>query len=172
MTILSDELLNDPLGRGYAGMTDQQAADDLNTKYRDKNANIGDIIDYLSKTRTQTNQGSDTVPLIILGRLALCAEQTTVPVDPFATAGTKKIDNVLELTSIKAFYSLLKLSASLNINMIDTEIQTMLNNCINGGVFNTAHRDALIAMSQNQITRVEELGLGRVRVGEVTAARV
>ena len=32
--MLSDELANDPLGRGYAGMTDAQAATDLNTVYR------------------------------------------------------------------------------------------------------------------------------------------
>lgn len=31
---LVDELANDPLGRGYAGMTAQQAADDLNAIIR------------------------------------------------------------------------------------------------------------------------------------------
>ena len=31
---LRTELNNDPLGRGYAGMTDEGAADDLNTVYR------------------------------------------------------------------------------------------------------------------------------------------
>ena len=31
---LADELTNDPLGRGYAGMTDAAAAADLNTEYR------------------------------------------------------------------------------------------------------------------------------------------
>jgi len=33
---LKVELDTDPLLRGYSGMTDQQAATDLNTKYRDK----------------------------------------------------------------------------------------------------------------------------------------
>lgn len=32
---LAAELANDPLGRGYSGMTDQQVADDLNTAYRE-----------------------------------------------------------------------------------------------------------------------------------------
>jgi len=36
-SILAAELSNDPLTRGYAGMTSQQAADDLNTAYRDHN---------------------------------------------------------------------------------------------------------------------------------------
>ena len=34
---LRDELQNDPLGRGYADMTDQEVADDLNTAYRTRN---------------------------------------------------------------------------------------------------------------------------------------
>lgn len=32
---LHDELINDPLGRGYSGMSDVQAADSLNTPDRD-----------------------------------------------------------------------------------------------------------------------------------------
>ena len=35
-SILRDELSVDPLGRGYAGFSDQQAADDLNTVYRSR----------------------------------------------------------------------------------------------------------------------------------------
>lgn len=34
MTVLQDELENDPLGRGYAQMSDAQAADSLNTPDR------------------------------------------------------------------------------------------------------------------------------------------
>ncbi|GAG32022.1 unnamed protein product, partial [marine sediment metagenome] len=34
---LKTELDVDPLGRGYAGMNDKEATDDINTKYRDKN---------------------------------------------------------------------------------------------------------------------------------------
>ncbi len=34
---LRDELAADPLARGYSGMSDQAAADDLNTAYRTRN---------------------------------------------------------------------------------------------------------------------------------------
>jgi hypothetical protein len=37
LVVLKNELLTDPLARGYSGMTDQQAADDLNTVYRTRN---------------------------------------------------------------------------------------------------------------------------------------
>lgn len=35
--ILNDELTADPLARGYSGLSDQEAADDLNTEYRSRN---------------------------------------------------------------------------------------------------------------------------------------
>lgn len=35
--ILKDEIENDPLGRGYSGMNDQEIANDLNTNYRTRN---------------------------------------------------------------------------------------------------------------------------------------
>lgn len=34
---LKAELTDDPLGRGYSAMSDQEAADDLNTEYRSRN---------------------------------------------------------------------------------------------------------------------------------------
>lgn len=35
--ILREELISDPLGRGYIGMSDQECADDLNSIYRERN---------------------------------------------------------------------------------------------------------------------------------------
>ena len=37
LQILKDEIENDPLTRGYSGMTDAQIADDLNSEYRERN---------------------------------------------------------------------------------------------------------------------------------------
>ena len=37
---LNSELQTDPLTRGYAAMSDQQAADDLNTVYRTRNRSV------------------------------------------------------------------------------------------------------------------------------------
>lgn len=37
LDILKTELTTDPLGRGYSGMSDEAAADDLNTSYRERN---------------------------------------------------------------------------------------------------------------------------------------
>lgn len=53
--VLRDELLADPLGRGYSGMTDEAAATDLNTAYRERDIlalsasqilNVTDLAEY------------------------------------------------------------------------------------------------------------------------------
>jgi len=70
MSILSDELTNDPLTRGYAGMTDEEATTDLNTEYRDVNYPIlidavnyairenGKWTQYREKAELQTVSGT------------------------------------------------------------------------------------------------------------------
>ena len=50
---LQSELTVDPLGRGYAAMTDQEAADDLNTIYRTTPVEIisgGDVLNATDDT--------------------------------------------------------------------------------------------------------------------------
>jgi hypothetical protein len=48
ITALNTELITDPLGRGYSGMTDEEATDDLNTEYRDVNYPI--LIDLINQS--------------------------------------------------------------------------------------------------------------------------
>ena len=49
--VLRDELINDPLTRGYTGMTDAEAATDLNTAYR--------LRDVLALTASQVLNAAD-----------------------------------------------------------------------------------------------------------------
>lgn len=84
---LQQELINDPLGRGYSGMTDQQVADDLNTEYRTRNRGSlsGDEIfqqtvpaEYAALANGSANNSSDNQS----HWLAFCGRQS---VDPFAS---------------------------------------------------------------------------------------
>ena len=50
MTTLRDEVTTDPLGRGYAGMTDQQLVDDLNAPVRTRERttmSAGEIMEHI-----------------------------------------------------------------------------------------------------------------------------
>ena len=49
-TALASELTTDPMSRGYSGMTDQEAADDLNTLYRTENRPYVDGSEILNAT--------------------------------------------------------------------------------------------------------------------------
>ena len=99
--ILKDELANDPLVRGYAGMTDQAAADDLNTSYRtrDRTSMTGDEIAQQADTAEQAgldNGAVNNTADVLSHWLALCARAT---VDPFATANVQLVISIFGAAS-------------------------------------------------------------------------
>ncbi len=52
--VLRTELTTDPKTRGYAGMTDEEAADDLNTEYRTRNRTSmtgSEVLQSIDQTR-------------------------------------------------------------------------------------------------------------------------
>lgn len=116
MTTLRDELLNDPLGRGYAGMSDQAAADDLNTAYRTRQRetmdsaeiyeNI-DISEFQAKTDAQKVYVRDILGLGANVRIGASSKARMVMVSVFgggsstianlADAATENISRAVEL---------------------------------------------------------------------------
>ncbi len=90
--VLKDELANDPLARSYAGMTDEEAAADLNTSYRTRNRT--------SMTGDEVFQVTDPGEFNGLGSgqgnssddqghwLAFCGR---AEIDPFATANVQLV---------------------------------------------------------------------------------
>ena len=70
---LHDELINDPLGRGYSGMTDSEAADDLNTVYRTITlerldpADVYEAIDQADWTGLTTSEQSEITDILHIG---------------------------------------------------------------------------------------------------------
>jgi hypothetical protein len=74
---LASELNIDPLGRGYAGMTDGEAADDLNTKYRTsqldrlEHTDISDSIDITEWGALSDTDQSKMSELLRIGGSAL-----------------------------------------------------------------------------------------------------
>ena len=85
---LRDELLNDPLARGYSAMSDREATDDINTEYRTRNRTnmSGDEIaqqaDDAELDALDDGSANNTAD-VKSHWLALCARES---VDPFAAA--------------------------------------------------------------------------------------
>ena len=88
---LHDELTNDPLARGYAGMTDEQAAADLNTVYRTRNrASLSGDEVFQATVPAEFNALSDgsgnNTADIQSHWIGFCGRET---IDPFATANVQ-----------------------------------------------------------------------------------
>ncbi len=92
---LKDELASDPLLRGYLGMSDQEAAADLNTSYRTRNRTsmTGDEIfqatdpgEFNGLTSGSGNSSDDQGHW-----LAFCGRET---IDPFATANVQLVISI------------------------------------------------------------------------------
>ncbi len=99
--VLKDELALDPLGRGYAGMTDEEAAADLNTSYRTRNRT--------NMTGDEIFQATDSVEFAGLGSgqgnsvddqghwLAFCGREF---IDPFANANVAFVTDIFQAGSV------------------------------------------------------------------------
>lgn len=144
MSTLSDELTNDPLGRGYSGMSDLAASVDLNTEYRTRTINvpIRELLVYLLKAGKMK-------PIDVAGNTpAHPAEQECY-----------------------AFMSIMNNANFEDLDLSDATLRSMLINIRNAGLLDAADQTAILAMADEPVSRATELGLRRVRVGTVAAAR-
>ena len=91
---LHDELVNDPLARGYAGMTDEQAAADLNTVYRTRNRSSMSGDEVYNATDPTEFSGLADVPKQLW--MAFCGR---TGIDPFATANVETAIQIFGNTS-------------------------------------------------------------------------
>jgi len=94
--VLSDELSGDPLVRGYSTMTDQEAADDLNTEYRSRNRTSmsGDEIaqQAVPAAFDALDDGAANNTADVKSHwLALCGRSS---IDPFATANVQLVISI------------------------------------------------------------------------------
>ena len=170
--ILKDEITNDPLIRGYAGMTDIQVADDMNLINRPAEGGTERMLNYCIKNRSRTNNGADTTPLPLIGRLQLVADAALTE-DPFGTTiAANQVSREMK-TWARTFLYVLTSPTLETLDFLDTEVDTGYIALGPGEavVWKTPDIDALKGFSQNQQSRGTEIGWGRVREGDVTLAR-
>ncbi len=125
---LTDEIVNDPEGRGYAGMTDAQVADDINLVNRQRNRDTMSATEVLNAI----NKGE---------------------FNAFTAVDQVRVWDVLHFHELNPF----GLEADLFVDIFGGGSATIV---------------ALQAIRVEVITRAQELGLGSVREGTVTRARL
>ena len=142
MSILSDELTNDPLSRGYSGMDDEAAAADIMTVYRDGEVPEREI--KLQLMRQQTYSG-------------ICDARNDTGHAGHAVA--------------VMCYELLNDNDRADIDVTDADIVTQLAALVATGLLTQANSDEITALKNNRRSRADELGLSNVRAGTVARAR-
>ena len=148
---LADELNNDPLGRGYAGMTDAQAAADINTEYRDVNYPVS------------------------LAALELATRESLKWAEYQERAQAKDNDGVTFLNpNMSEFMDLFFTTSSLGGGQIDLQADYMnglIDRMVAEGSLGPAAADALRNYGVQTVSRGTELEIGTVTEGDVNYAR-
>jgi len=149
---LATELADDPLERGYSGMTDVQAAGSLNTVNRDRVVAITSA-ELLAWSGGGANDGAVTPSRY--ERIETAAKEHT----SLAVRGASK-----------AAIQLIGRDGT-TLNLALTDRMGMVDALVVGGVLTTDEKTALVALGTETITRAAELGIRRVLPGHVMKAR-
>lgn len=154
LQVLQDELTNDPLGRGYAAMDNAQAAASLNTVDRTETipAPLNDVVDKL----------------IEWDALApINAAANAYEANPGGATNAQSLAyKVVAYTRAVRDYNLA------GIDFTRPHYSALLTAMVNYNVLTQAQADELAALGTRDVSRAQELGLGRVRPSDVNQARV
>jgi len=140
-TILKNEITNDPLGRGYASMSDAQVAASLNTVDR-------------------------TVPDSTRYTMRRVMEVMTD-----AGAAITKLDQVTDPLVVEAMRALRSYTEGGGLDFSHPKTIGMIDQLTSQGVLTSQEASELKSIGTKPASRAEELGLERVEVGHVTSAR-
>lgn len=145
---LSAELSGDPLTRGYSGMTDEQAAADLNTEYRDVNYPILlDAVNYAIRENGRWTEFREKADL-----------QTV--------AGTYDNQSMREFMDMFTGFTSLP-----EVDMQAAYMDGLIDDMVTEGSMGSGVAAALKAFGIQTVSRAVEIDLGFVSVGDVEHAR-
>jgi hypothetical protein len=145
---LKAELDADPLGRGYAGMTDEQATDDLNTVYRDVNYPV--LIDSINQAIRDNGKWT---------QFREAAELQQTP-------------GMYNNQSMREFMDIFTTFTSLpNVDLKAPYLDGLLADMVTEGSMGQGAATAISNFGIQSVSRGTELELGNVRTGDVEHAR-
>lgn len=143
--VLKDELINDPLSRGYPGMSDADAAANLNTVYRTR-------LRAVSMTELREWAAVDARAFNIrtgIDNGVLTNQQRSLCIIADKLLGTD--DGTLDPSN--------------------AQHATFINELVAADVLSADDKTALVAKATDNISRAVELGLGVVAPGHIENAR-
>lgn len=149
---LAAEITNDPLGRGYAAMSDEQAAASLNAKNR---------------------SSSKEIPAQELHAwFVFNGKWPTIETTAASTAGVGGLTANQKLAA-QSFIEICRYFSELN--MLNPAylngITFILNEFVSRGIITSEQRSQIAALATGMISRGQELGIGGVHHTDVAEAR-
>lgn len=149
MNLLREEIAQDPLSRGYAGMADSQVADSLNAKDRPGRGVV---------------PSSEVRRFVLLNglwpRLQAVADNATDETQRGAAI------TILQVMAPNSFDEI-----RMNDPAVHGAVSAMLQVMVDAGAMTAEHRDAMIALGDRMVGRADELGIGFVHHLDVGTAR-
>lgn len=142
---LDSEIKNDPLKRNYKAKSNQQVADDLNTKYRESKRPISskELLAWSGMNRR-------------LNAIENAQEDLNISADG---------RNIAKV----AYLLITRTDTELDLSLPDR--QAMLDILVSDGVLTTPERAELYDMATIQISRAQELQLPRIKASDVARVR-
>ena len=142
---LAAELTNDPLVIGYAGMLDQQVLDSLSAMVRPGVFETSDAREYL----------------LLQGRWPAIEDAVLHHADAPVRQAAWSIKIVLDR------YDTINMADPMRVAAISGTLDAL----VAAGLIVAADKTALLALGNDKQSRTAELGLGRLTVGDIMAAR-
>lgn len=142
---LKTEVTTDPLGRGYAAMTDAQVSADLNTAYRTR-----------------------VLPQVPLNSLLIWGGQG--PLQKLQDYANTVSNNAGLRASCLAALQVLS-GAAPYLDLSDSRITTLLTSLVSGGVLSSTDQSNLLALQDQPLTRAVEVWGIAVQTPDITAVR-
>ena len=175
--IIKTEITDDPLTRGYSGMTDVQVANDMNTLYRPlDNVSIETIIKFLLMDNTHKTDGTDTQDRSIWQRMKEVVALSSAPDGAVANPwGSTAVGTITEIQQIKTHQLLdfftLSAQGDLSVDLADSNFQVYVAGAEASGCMSASQETALLGLGDNLQSRAQELEISKVTVGNVMEAR-
>lgn len=157
LNLLAAELVNDPLERGYAAMSDAESATSLNTVDRSRFVAIT-ADSLLEWAAGGAEDGSPGIP----SRLVRIQQAAA------ASGGFTEIGHAAQGMVAAA---LTAINSGRGLGYHKLAVRGMVAALVAAGVLSQYESNELATRGTESVSRATEIGLGSVRTGDITAAR-
>ena len=163
-----------PDGTDYTLLDDAAALAKFTELNRPASADKSEILQYLLLERHDTNDGADTAPAYLYGRIALVAQSNDGD-DPFGRGAGNEVDR-RQIMSALTLLRIVGPDSGFALDLLDSRFDSMLTHMQGAGAISPGDKTNLQALSNNkQSHAMESRDLleygGRITISHISHAR-